>query len=154
LVAPVEGRETPTSAGRDQLSTERDQLSTETTRTEELSTQESSPESRSTEAPKAEVSPQHETEGSQETQPTLPIREGELPSGLGDLNDEARQLLLEVPADREATSAWFKAVACNEDIAVYLVRSMGGRIEALDQPFPCLLHQDCLVTLTRGRNGE
>jgi hypothetical protein len=45
-------------------------------------------------------------------------------------------------------------VARDEEITLHLARQLGLQVVTLDEPFPCVLHEGCFVTLTRGRNGE
>jgi hypothetical protein len=59
-----------------------------------------------------------------------------------------------VPADRDGKSGWLKRLAAEEEIALHLVAFLGGDARALDEPFGCLLHPGCHVTLTRGRNDQ
>jgi hypothetical protein len=76
------------------------------------------------------------------------------PSGLSQLSADARDLLGRIPADREGKSEWLKRVARDEEITLHLARQLGLHVVALDEPFPCVLHEGCSATLTRGRNGE
>jgi hypothetical protein len=47
-----------------------------------------------------------------------------------------------------------KRVARDEEITLHLARQLRLQVVALNEPFPCVLHEGCFVTLTRGRNGE
>jgi hypothetical protein len=79
------------------------------------------------------------------------------PSGaseLGRLSEHARELLADIPADREGKSEWLKRVARDEEITLDLARQLRLPVAALDQRFPCVLHASCFATLTRGRNRE
>jgi hypothetical protein len=124
------------------LSTE---MSTEPLSTERLSTETHS-QWLSTEKPSSEPS-SHERFASYGT-------EAGSGSVLGGLSEQTRRLLAQVPATRPGRSEWLKQLARNEEIALHLVRHLGGSVGALDSPFRCLLHPDCEVTLTRGGNGE
>lgn len=82
------------------------------------------------------------------------MRSSPPPSGLSQLGRHARDLLERIPADREEKSEWLKRLARDEEVTLHLARHLGLQVAALDQPFPCVLHNQCFVTLTRGRNGE
>jgi hypothetical protein len=59
-----------------------------------------------------------------------------------------------VPAARDEKSDWLKRLGADEEIAAHLMAVLGRQVAGLDLPFECVLHGDCFVTLTRGRNGQ
>jgi hypothetical protein len=63
-------------------------------------------------------------------------------------------LLAAVPATRDGKSNWLKQLAGGEEIAIRLVKLLGGDPYGLDVPFRSLFHSGSTATMTRGRNGQ
>jgi hypothetical protein len=71
------------------------------------------------------------------------------------VGDATRALLESFPLTRGLRAQWCKEVARNEEIALLVVRSLGGRPVAVEQWFPCALHDGIhLARLTRDRKDE
>ena len=125
-------------------------------RTESLSTETPSPEDPRSEGSRADDSsaepdpPDRDTGTSR----TDPVHVATTPNPTGPANVTSLPSLPAVPLGREARSGWLKETAKDRDVALHCARQMRAEVRDLDRPFPCLLHRDCLASLTRGKTGE
>jgi hypothetical protein len=133
--------------------------STEEPSTEEPSTEEPSTERLSSEGLSTEQPPSRRlsTESLSTERLSTELAAGTEPIAstwtLGAIGDAACQLAQPL-ATRVEKSQWLKQLAGSDEVALHLVRVLGGEATELDVSFPCLLHNCCEVTLTRGGNGE
>ena len=71
------------------------------------------------------------------------------------LSQETRALLNSFPVERAARTDSFKQVARSDEIALMVIRSLGGTAAAVGDWFPCVLHRGVdLARLVRDRKGE
>lgn len=126
------------------------QLRTEGPRTERLSTESLSAGGLSAGGLSAETKQGHQLR----TEPFACSAEHGRASALGNLSERAMALLRQVPTSREGKGAWLRSLARDAEVSIYLARSMGVAVSAIDEPFASPFHPECAATLTRGRNGE